>query len=342
MACMWLRAPEDAPSARRFKSHSALWRSALRRQAPARKCRIGPSQAPDEGKEGQDAPELVLPGRALVPAGRYEGVFRPPLPRRRAGPTIDLTVRRSVRGHVKATTGEPLAGATITLVGPKGDEAGHTIADEDGSFALSDLGEGTYTLVAAAPNFRAAASVVALRANEARATVSLLAVGTLAGKVTRAKDAAPLAAELVLLDSEGSVTQRSHTDRDGVFHLGDVPEGTYELVLQSPSYRPHALPVEVKRGSTSVIDITLTGAGYLYGAVASATGAWVPGIPVKLIDRAGVVVATTSTDSAGSYHFPGIEEGRYTVTLAVTTATSSVIDIDAGKATTADLTLDFG
>ena len=82
-----------------------------------------------------------------------------------AGPApVDLSMgRRWVRGQVTAATGEPLPGALVTLVTADGDEAGHAIAGSDGSFALGDMWEGTYTLVAAAPHFRPAASTVALR-----------------------------------------------------------------------------------------------------------------------------------------------------------------------------------
>ena len=70
--------------------------------------------------------------------------------------------RRWVRGQVAATTGEPLAGALVTLVTLDGDEAGHAIAGSDGSFAVGDMREGNYTLIAAAPHFRPAASTFAL------------------------------------------------------------------------------------------------------------------------------------------------------------------------------------
>ena len=67
-----------------------------------------------------------------------------------------------------------------------------------------------------------------------------------------------------------------------------------------------------------------------------------PDVAVTLTDGTGAVVASTSTDSAGSFHFPEIEEGRYTVTVAVTTIAASVVEIGAGKAVSAELTLGTG
>ncbi|MGO9660615.1 MAG: MFS transporter, partial [Acidimicrobiales bacterium] len=116
---------------------------------------------------------------------------------RSLNPTIDLShLQRHVRGQVTTADGEPLAGASVTLVHPNGDEVGHTIAAEDGSFDLEDIEEGTYTLVAAAPNYRPAARVVALSHAETRAMVSLLGVGSLVVRIARARDGAAIAAEL--------------------------------------------------------------------------------------------------------------------------------------------------
>jgi hypothetical protein len=253
---------------------------------------------------------------------------------------------------VTATTGEPLAGAIITLVGPRGDEARHVIAGDDGSFALSHLGEGTYTLVAAAPNFRAAASMVAVRSEEAEARLSLVAIGSLAGKVTQVNDGSPVAADLELLNPEGSLALTGHTGRDGSFVLADVLEGHYELVVRSTAHRSETLPVVVKRGGTQVADVVLTGVGYVYGAVSGVDGAWLPGVWVTLAGTSGAIMAETSTDGAGSYQFPDVTEGRYTVAVAPgqsgakwearPTVASRRLDIVAGKVVAADLTLEAG
>jgi uncharacterized surface anchored protein len=255
---------------------------------------------------------------------------------------IDLNAGRRVRGQVTANTGEPLAGATVTLVGPSGEQAGRVIAAEDGSFALNDLGEGTYTLVATAPHFRVASSIVALRADEAEASVKLLGVGSLAGKVTREKDGAPLEAEVELFNPEGTLVLRCQTDVDGAFIVPDVVEGAYELAVHHAAYRSQTVAVEVRRGGTSTTSVSLTGVGYVYGAVSSARGAWLPDVPVTLADGVGDIVAATKTDSTGSFQFPEVAEGNYMIKVAVTTAAASTVHIDAGKAVATDLTLEAG
>jgi hypothetical protein len=278
-------------------------------------------------------PAEAAPG-APAPAGATLGAGP-----RSLNPTIDLThVQRHVRGQVTAANGEPLAGASVTLVHPNGDEVGHTIAAEDGSFDLEDIEEGTYTLVAAAPNYRPAARVVALSHAETRAMVSLLGVGSLVVRIARARDGAAIAAELELFNADGGLAAQYQTGDDGVSILPDLLEGSYELVVRRDDYSPATGPVVVRRGRTGTAEVQLVGLGHLYGAVLDPDGGWLPDLEVTLTDASGEVAGVTRTDGAGSYLFRAVAEGPYTVSAGAGDATATV-EIRAGTATQADLTV---
>jgi hypothetical protein len=272
------------------------------------------------------APDAAAPGGATPGAGSYA-----------LNPTIDLMhVQRHVRGQVTAANGEPLAGASVTLVHPNGDEVGHTTTAEDGSFDLSDIDEGTYTLVAAAPHYRPAARVVALGHGETRALVSLLGVGALVVRIARARDHVPVSAELELFNADGGLAAQCETGEDGVSILPDLLEGSYELVVRRDNYSPATGPVVVRRGRTGTAEVQLVGLGHLYGAVIDADGGWLPDQEVTLVDPSGDVVAVTRTDGAGSYLFRAVAEGSYTVSVGAREAAVTV-DIGAGTAALADL-----
>lgn len=319
--------------------------TALPASAPSAARRLSEYLASVAGAQGVATAAAPVAGNGLQRNGVERVRF--PAPTLARGPgdvpdVIDLSTRHRVKGQVTANTGEPLAGATVTLVGPGGERAGLVIAGEDGSFALNDLGEGTYTLVAMAPHFRVASSIVALRADEAEASVKLLGVGSLAGKVTREKDGAPVQAEVELYNPEGILVLRCQTDVDGAFIVPDVLEGAYELAVHHGAYRSETVAVDVRRGGITTTEVSLTGVGYVYGAVSSARGAWMPDVPVTLADGGGEIVASTKTDSAGSFQFPEVVEGHYLIKVAVTTAAASIVHIDAGKAVATDLTLEAG
>jgi hypothetical protein len=87
--------------------------------------------------------------------------------------------------------------------------------------------------------------------------------------------------------------------------------------------------------------------GHVYGAVNSYGGAWVPEVKVVLRDALGTSVASTESDSAGSYHFSDVPAGHYTL-AAIAGCNGSQegaeraereVEVAAGKATVADLCL---
>ncbi len=297
-------------------------------------------QAPDE-EPGNDVGPIVHADVPVASLSADETMAGPP-----ASVPADETMaeppgqpRRSVRGQVAAATGEPLAGALVTLVTTDGDEAGHAIAGSDGWFAVGDLREGIYTLIAAAPHFRPAASTFALSSEEAAVMIILLGIGSMTGKVTTAKDGSAMSVDLELVCPDGDVAAQYRTGKDGSFSLTDVVEGSYDLVVRHDGYRTAEVPVRVDRAQTLTIEVALVGVGHLYGAVTGPGGEWVPGVQVTLTDRTGTVVATTGTDGAGSYRFSEIPEGPYTVCATAFSAAFSVVEVQAGSTVAADVNL---
>ena len=100
--------------------------------------------------------------------------------------------------------------------------------------------------------------------------------GSLAIKVTRAKDTSPLKAEVTLLSSETEVIERHWTGADGEFIVSALAGGNYELVVQSLGFRPETVPVEIADGYTRGIELALVGLAHIYGAVAGPEGAGYP------------------------------------------------------------------
>jgi Carboxypeptidase regulatory-like domain len=247
--------------------------------------------------------------------------------------------RRWVRGQVTSATGEPVAGALVTLVTADGDEAGHAIAGADGSFAVGDMWDGTYTVIAAAPHFRPAASAFALSSLEATATLNLVGIGAMTGTVTAAKDGSPMSVDIQLVCPEGDVEAQGRTGKDGRFSLTDLAEGSYELVVRNAGYRTEEVPVLIDRAETVAVHVSMVGVGHLYGAVTGPGGGWVPGVQVTLTDGTGTVVATTGSDGAGSYRFSEIPEGPYTVGATALGAICSEVEVEAGSTVAADVNL---
>jgi hypothetical protein len=173
----------------------------------------------------------------------------------------------------------------------------------------------------------------------ALAALCLTGIGSLAGKVTAAKDGQPMSVDIGLVSPDEGVSVQCRTGKDGRFLLSDVAEGSYELVAWGPGYRTVEMPIVVKRAETLTIGVAMVGLGYLYGALTGPGGEWVPGAQIALTDGTGTVVATTSTDGAGSYRFSQVPEGPYTVRATAFDAAYSVVEVEAGSTIAADVTL---
>lgn len=289
----------------------------------------------DGGPESEPAPaEMPTPVGADVTGASFIGVYT-----EYGAPAEERTpLPRHVRGQVTRADGDPLAGASVALVHPNGDEVGHTYAAEDGSFYLDDVAAGTYTLVVAALHYRPAARVIVLSHGETLAMVSLLGVGSLVVRVSRARDAMPLAAGIELFNGNGSLVAQSQAGDDGVSILPDLLEGNYELAVEREHYSPARGPVVVRRGRTGTAEVQLVGQGHLYGAVLDPEGGWLPATLVTLADESGALVGVTRTDGAGAFLFPTVPEGTYTLSAGHRDAVLTV-EIGAGTAAQADLVL---
>ena len=305
---------------------------------------LGPSVGPPPAAPKPTTAPAQGAGAEPSPAGAPA----PRLPRRTSGVAAQGPFGASpasrpsggscaLEGRVTDRDGRPIAGAQLTLMSLRGERAGEGVSDARGWFAIEAGAAGSYTLVATAPTYRAAARVVQVGSAGGRAELKLFGLGSLTGMVTSAKDGSPLEADLVLRTPEGAVAMRSRAGADGTFAFPDLLEGSYELVASAQGHSTQRLPVDVERGAARVAAVTLTGFGHIYGAVSSSQGAWVPDVSVTLSLPSGLTVATTQTDDAGSYRFGDVSEGEYL--LCAGDGEALPVEVAAGQAVAVEVRL---
>jgi Carboxypeptidase regulatory-like domain len=162
-----------------------------------------------------------------------------------------------VTGTVRASSGQPVSGATVTVADGRGEIAGATTTGTDGLFRLGQLTEGQYTLVVAATPYAPVAVQVAVEDGElARRDVQLPASGRVAGTVLTADGDRPFArAQLSLVNEAGTEVATAAADTGGQFAFDDVPSGRYTLVANG--YRPGVAALPAASTRTRQADITL-------------------------------------------------------------------------------------
>jgi hypothetical protein len=222
-----------------------------------------------------------------------------------------------IRGGVSDENWQPIAGATVTLVGTVNATA---TTDEYGFYEFTDLPRGGNYLVAPAhelytftPSPR---EFQAMSADEFAPFQGALRRFTLSGRAADAGTGAPLSGvNMTLGGGANGITQ---TDAQGNYAFQNLAVGRgYNVTAARPGYAftPESIAVADPRGDQTA---NFNGSRLTYTVSGRVTelagGAGLAGVSVNL---EGSLPATTQTDAQGNYTFSGLpSEGNYTVTLS--------------------------
>lgn len=216
-------------------------------------------------------------------------------------------------GRVSDARGAAVAGATLTLISPTGQQLGRAISGADGFYELAAPEPGSYVLIASAAGRRPEASTAVLGSNPVSYDVTLTTLAGLAGTVARAGAGTPVAGAVVTaLDMRGEVLAAAESDLSGGFGLSGLPEGEFTVAVSALGYHPTAVSVQVTSRDTARLEVLLR-PGVRVAGVVSGGGGPLAAARVTLTDSLGNVVATQFTGPDGSYSFANLDEGTYTV-----------------------------
>lgn len=244
-----------------------------------------------------------------------------------------------VHGSVQHPDGTTVSRAALTLIDVQGQQVGRGASGEDGRYALSVPGAGSYVLIAAAGGHQPQAVSVTVGERPVELDVVLGGAGRLAGSVLT-PDGAPVPdAAVTLTDVRGEVVASTRTGREGGYVIGELIAGEYTLAASAPAFRPAALPVSVQAARETRQDIELAGGAVLRGVVRATGGRPVEDARVTLLDAAGNVVDTLTTGSDGSFRFVDLSSGEYTVIAAGYPPVATVLQVAGGGRTERDLQL---
>ncbi|GAA2511153.1 MFS transporter [Streptomyces gobitricini] len=277
---------------------------------------------------------LLLKEKPLVAHGAPTTAVPPPRtasPRPRAGVPV--------RGAVQHHDGTRVPCAAVTLIDTHGRQVGRAASGDDGRYALSVPGAGSYVLIAAAGGHQPQALPVIVGERPVEIDVVLGGAGRLAGTVHTADGTPVREAAVTLTDVRGEVVASTRAGRDGSYVLTALVAGEYTLAAGAPGLRPAALPVSVQAVRETRQDIELAGDAVLRGTVRSPDGRPVEDARVMLLDTAGNVVDTLTTGPDGTFGFLDLPSGEYTVIAAGYPPVATVLRVAGGGRTERDLRL---
>ncbi|WUL62352.1 MFS transporter [Streptomyces sp. NBC_00344] len=244
-----------------------------------------------------------------------------------------------VCGTVQHHDGSTVPRAALTLIDITGRQIGRGASGEDGRYALSVPGPGSYVLIAAAGGHQPQAVSVTVGERPVDLDVVLGGAGRLAGSVVNADGTPVRDAAVTLTDVRGEVVASTRSGREGSYVISELVAGEYTLAGSAPAFRPAALPVSVQAARETRQDIELAGGALLRGTVRASGGRPVEDARVTLLDAAGNVVDTLTTGPDGTFRFVDLSSGEYTVIAAGYPPVATVLQVAGGGRTERDLQL---
>lgn len=254
---------------------------------------------------------------------------------------LELTPSTPATGTVYGVVGDgvnPIPNATVKLFDSKGMPYKHTITDVDGSYSMTDIPAGTYSLGAVKEGYLLSDAAGVTLADGVTTKIDLvctqdttLSLGAIAGVLT-IKDpldgsSKPLAgAKISLQNATGETLAATYTAADGEFAFYDLIDGVYTLISSADGYKQTStMTATILAGS--IVNLTMTMAvdtktynGTVSGIIRNSSGQAVAGCFVGLyqIVKIGEVsqeqlVAVTKTNAEGKYLFGEVLGGQYLV-----------------------------
>lgn len=244
-----------------------------------------------------------------------------------------------VCGTVQHHDGSTVPRAALTLIDVQGQQIGRGASGEDGRYALSVPGAGSYVMIAAAGGHQPQAVTVTVGERPVELDVVLGGAGRLAGTVVTADGSPVRDAAVTLTDVRGDVVVTTRSGREGGYAITELVAGEYTLAASAPAFRPAAQTVSVQASRETRQDIELAGGAVLRGTVRAGGGRPVEDARVTLLDAAGNVVDTLTTGPDGSFRFVDLSSGEYTVIAAGYPPVATVLQVAGGGRAERDLQL---
>ncbi|MFD6437371.1 MFS transporter [Streptomyces venezuelae] len=253
--------------------------------------------------------------------------------------TAPYTAGVPVCGTVQHPDGTVVPRAALTLIDVAGQQIGRGASGEDGRYALATPGAGSFVLIAAAGGHQPQAVTVTVGERPVELDVVLGGAGRLAGTVVTADGTPVRDAAVTLTDVRGEVVATTRSGREGSYVITELVAGEYTLAASAPAFRPAALPVTVQASRETRQDVELAGGAVLRGTVRAGGGRPVEDARVTLLDAAGNVVDTLTTQADGTFRFVDLSSGEYTVIAAGYPPVATVLQVAGGGRTERDLQL---
>lgn len=228
----------------------------------------------------------------------------------------------TLTGVVTNTGGTPVRGALIEVYSNNVLTAS-AITDDNGSYTISNLSPGSYTVVSSAAGFSTDTTGAVIENNRITTVISTLQPnpGTLTGRVTTNSGLPIPGAALTVRESNSDVVvSRTVTDDNGNYVVSNLQPGNYAVTAAADDFQLENSGVIINSGQVSTVNFSLSpNPATITGTIINeATGEPIVGaaIEVRILDLNGNQIAATFSDTNGTYTIQNLAPGTYTVVVS--------------------------
>jgi protocatechuate 3,4-dioxygenase beta subunit len=231
----------------------------------------------------------------------------------------------SISGIVTTASGSPLAVANVVVVDSMGNSVASGVTGSDGSFSLTGIAQGTYTLVVSISGYitDSIGGVIITDHNTDEGTIVLnSAFASTVGVTVIDSDGYPVPSCVTIIYSNGYSAGPLATDSNGFVNFTSQAQSvsaTVSATATDGTGRSGSAPSQsFITGSNSVLIVLPPGtAGSITGTVTDSTsGNPINGASVSAVDSKGNGNVSTTTNAQGQYTLSGLELQNYTLTFS--------------------------
>ena len=221
---------------------------------------------------------------------------------------------------VDAITGSPLTGVIVEVYVSGTDIlVRRVLTDENGNYLIEGLPQGTFDVKAQLQDYAINVNTVFLSPGEsAELNIALIPFpATVQGTVRDTVTQIPISGALVkvVIPNTDIVVGSIITSSDGTYSLGNLPGGSYNVLISAVGYATEVIPVILAPNGTETVDADLdpNPAGFTGFVLNAQTATGIQGALVRVFNSDGVFITSILTDDNGFYTISGLAQGQYTV-----------------------------
>ncbi|PFG05371.1 carboxypeptidase regulatory-like domain-containing protein [Bacillus sp. es.034] len=220
---------------------------------------------------------------------------------------------------VDAVTGSPLTGVIIEVYASgTGILVRRVLTDENGNYLIEGLPQGAFDVIAQLEGYAINVNNVFLAPGQAEVLdIALIPFpATIQGTIRDSVTMNPISGALVkvVIPNTDIVVGSALTSSDGTYSLGNLPTGSYNVVISADGYGTVVIPVILIPNETETVNAALdpNPAGITGTVFNAQTATGIQGALVRIFNSDGVFITSTLTDEDGAYVITGLAEGQYT------------------------------